>query len=125
MLPFRQFVRFMQRKPFTFPPQTNYTGQDNVAAIVETKDQHAFLAWHPKPDFPYEFSKPIPTLELRQSSEMLKDSSMTTAMSAFRNKHPQVAVQELMNLTYTTKHRWYPRARDRKAKKTPMDRKFL
>jgi len=56
---------------------------------------------------------------------VVKESALKTAMQAFKSKHPEVARQELMQLTHTTKHRWFPRARDRKAKQTPMDRPYL
>ncbi|XP_055379790.1 39S ribosomal protein L42, mitochondrial [Condylostylus longicornis] len=96
-----------------------------VEQMAAIKSRKMFVAWHPDQDFPYEFTKPIPPEEVIDSGSLIKEDTLNTAMSAFKNKQPKVARQELMNLTYTTKHRWYPRARDKKAKKTPMDRKYL
>uniref|UniRef100_A0A1B0D1D3 Large ribosomal subunit protein mL42 n=2 Tax=Phlebotomus papatasi TaxID=29031 RepID=A0A1B0D1D3_PHLPP len=103
------------------------TGAQNlVNSVAITDDGSTFVAWHPKPEFPYEFSKPIPPAIERDNSSLLRDNAVNTAMQAFKTKHPEVAREELMRLTYTTKHRWFPRSRDKKAKKdTPMDRPYL
>lgn len=110
----------------SFPKLNAAYNAASVQSVALSKDETTFVAWHPKiKDFPYEFSKPIPTVQEQQSASLLKDKSVQTALNAFKNKHPEVARQELMKITHTTKHRWYPRARDKKAKKTPMDRPFL
>lgn len=96
-----------------------------VDKVALTNDGRTFVAWHPKPEFPYESSRPIPQVELRDRSSVIKESTIGTAMTAFNTKHPEIARQELSRITFTTKHRWFPRARDKKAKKTPMDREFL
>lgn len=95
-----------------------------VAGMAVTKDK-MFVAWHPDIEFPYEFSKPIPEKVEPSSSAVIEESAMRVAQKAFKTAHPEVARQELQRLTFTTKHRWYPRARDRKAKKTEMDRPYL
>lgn len=56
---------------------------------------------------------------------LIKESALTSAHRAFKDKKPEIARQELMNLTSTTKHRWFPRSRDKRAKNTPMDRPYL
>lgn len=110
----------------TGPPSTTATGiWGLVDTVALTDDGRTFVAWHPKPEFPYEASRPIPQIELRDRSSVIKESSIATAMTAFNTKHPEIARQELSRITFTTKHRWFPRARDKKAKKTPMDREFL
>jgi len=43
----------------------------------------------------------------------------------FRKKKPYQVVEELAKITYTTKHRWYPRSRDKRAKDTEPDRPYL
>lgn len=96
-----------------------------VERVALTNDGRTFVAWHPAPDHPYELSRPIPQVELRDRSAIIKESSITTAMQAFHTKKPEIARQELSRITFTTKHRWFPRARDKKAKKTPMDREYL
>ncbi|XP_068145646.1 large ribosomal subunit protein mL42 [Drosophila tropicalis] len=100
-------------------------GQSLVEAVGITKDGKTIVAWHPEQEIPYESTKPLPEIVLSESSEVIKESALQSAMQSFKNKHPEVARQELMQLTHTTKHRWFPRARDKKAKKTPMDRPYL
>lgn len=95
-----------------------------VNKVVTTSDNKTYVAWHPTEDFPYEKSRPLPP-SAEASSSIIKDTAVQNAMRAFGTKHPEIARQELSKATFTTKHRWYPRARDKKAKKTPMDREFL
>lgn len=83
------------------------------------------VAWHPDPSYPYEFTKPLPAATEAQSTSLMKEESLQTAMSAFKEKRPEVAREELMRLTHTTKHRWFPRSRDKRAKDTGMDRPYL
>ena len=122
-------LRHFSSKPISFKSFPKLNSVDNSASVQSvalSKDESTFVAWHPKvKDFPYEFSRPIPTVQEQHSASLLKDKSVQTALNAFKNKHPEIARQELMKITYTTKHRWYPRARDKKAKKTPMDRPYL
>lgn len=96
-----------------------------VAGVTATKDKTTFVAWHPDVQFPYELSKPIPTKVEQSSSAVIEESAMNVAQRAFKTVHPEVARQELQRLTFTTKHRWYPRSRDKKAKKTESDRPYL
>lgn len=96
-----------------------------VAGVGLSDDKTTFMAWHPKTTVPYEQTKPIPKQVNPRSSAVIEEGSMQSAMGAFRSKHPEVARQELMRVTYTTKHRWYPRPRDRRAKQTAMDRPYL
>ncbi|XP_034105108.1 39S ribosomal protein L42, mitochondrial [Drosophila albomicans] len=100
-------------------------GKSLVESVAVTKNGKTIVAWHPETQFPYEQTKPLPQTVAKQSSNVIKETALDSAMSAFKNKHPEVARQELMKLTHTTKHRWFPRARDKKAKKTPMDRPYL
>lgn len=108
----------------TFPAEVGKTSTIDTVENVFKTDAGIFVAWHPEPDFPYEFTKPI-EMKDRSNPSLLKEAAINTAMEAFKNKHPDLARQELMSLTYTTKHIWFPRSRDRKAKKTPMDRNYL
>ncbi|KAH8302385.1 hypothetical protein KR044_005900 [Drosophila immigrans] len=100
-------------------------GHSLVDSVAVTKNGKTIVAWHPETPFPYEHTKPLPQIVARQSSQVIKEEALQSAMSAFKNKHPEVAREELMKLTHTTKHRWFPRARDKKAKKTQMDRPYL
>ncbi|XP_030379873.1 39S ribosomal protein L42, mitochondrial [Scaptodrosophila lebanonensis] len=100
-------------------------GKSLVESVGVTKNGKTIVAWHPDTSFPYEHTKPLPVSVEAQNSQVIKETALQTAISAFKNKQPEVARQELMQLTHTTKHRWFPRARDKKAKKTPMDRPYL
>lgn len=99
-------------------------GLSHVDKVVTTSDNSTFVAWHPTTEFPYEYSKPLPPPAI-PTSTLLKDEAMRTAMQAFGNKHPEIARKELEKLTFTSKHTWKPRQRDRKAKKTKPDREYL
>lgn len=96
-----------------------------VDKVVLAQDGKMFVAWHPTPDFPYELTQPIPKYETQEKSSVIKEAAISTAMKAFKTKHPEIARLELSKLTFTTKHKWFPRARDKKAKNTPMDREYL
>ncbi|KAL1518174.1 hypothetical protein ABEB36_001836 [Hypothenemus hampei] len=93
--------------------------------IVSTSDGTTLVAWHPKQDFPYECTKPLPEQKQEENASLLKTQLTPELMSIFNKKTPDQARAELMNITHTTKHRWFPRARDKKAKRTPMDREYL
>ncbi|XP_017146236.1 39S ribosomal protein L42, mitochondrial [Drosophila miranda] len=100
-------------------------GKSLVDGVAITKNGKTIVAWHPETAFPYEHSKPLPKVVEAQTSAVIKETALKTAMQGFKRKHPEVARYELSKLTHTTKHRWFPRARDKKAKKTPMDRPYL
>lgn len=100
-------------------------GINLVDKIVEAPDRKSYVAWHPNVDFPYECSRPIPEQQNNSASFVLKDEAVNNAMQAFKKKQPEIVRQELMRITHTTKHRWFPRARDKKAKTTEMDREYL
>lgn len=93
--------------------------------VVLTDDGSTFVIWHPPKDFPYEFSKPLPAPKVMEDTSVLKTQMTKELMEVFNKKTEEQARQELMNITHTTKHRWFPRARDKKAKKTAMDREYL
>lgn len=95
-----------------------------VDKVVTTSDDSTFISWHPSHDFPYEYSKPLPPPTI-PTSTLLKDEAIQRSMEAFGTKHPEIARQELMKITNTSKHVWKPRQRDRKAKTTPPDRDYL
>ncbi|CAH0546020.1 unnamed protein product [Brassicogethes aeneus] len=97
--------------------------QDYKVAL--TDDKTTIVAWHPRQDFPYECTRPLPEIKVEESTSVLKTQLTPELLSVFNKKTPEQARQELMNITHTTKHRWFPRARDKKAKKTPMDREYL
>lgn len=93
--------------------------------IVVTDDRSTVVAWHPPADFPYECTKPLPKETVVETTSVLKTTVTPELYSIFNKKSPEQARQELMDITHTSKHRWFPRARDKKAKKTPMEREYL
>lgn len=107
-----------------YSAKTALGGQSLVDKVVTTSDNSTFVAYHPNRDFPYEMSRPLPPPAI-PTNLLIKEDTIQTATKAFHKKHPELAIQELSRITFTTKHRWYPRARDRRAKKTPMDREYL
>lgn len=109
-----------------FPEETPVRHRALVETIAESKDQTAFFAWHPKKEIPYEFTRPLPTAIEQKSYSMLKDQKLEDAKQAFsltNNQH--FVIERLTKVTFTSKHRWFPRSRDKKAKKTEMDRPYL
>lgn len=81
------------------------------------------VCWHPEKSFPYEYSLPLPEEKPADTSVLcIGDKDVA---DVFRKKKPYQVVEELAKITYTTKHRWYPRSRDKKAKKTEPDRPYL
>ncbi|KAK9502961.1 hypothetical protein O3M35_011637 [Rhynocoris fuscipes] len=92
--------------------------------IVITNDGSTIVCWHPEKEFPYEFTKPLPVITNDKVSSVLKTSEKD-AYKVFKKQSPESVREELMKMTYTTKHRWFPRSRDKKAKKTPKDRTYL
>lgn len=125
---------FSLLRKFAKPSQTiRYYSKSNsiignrcyVEKIALTDDGKMFVAWHPKAEFPYEHTLPVPTVKEQNRSAVLKNSAIETAMKAFHSKKPELARRQLAGITFTSVHPWFPRARDKKAKKTPMDREYL
>ncbi|KAL0901781.1 hypothetical protein ABMA27_006954 [Loxostege sticticalis] len=95
----------------------------NFSKIVITNDGSTIVALHRDQDFPYEHSKPLP--EEIPDNSLLKMSDVDEVRRVFKDMKPEIARKQLSTLTLTTEHRWFPRARDKKAKKTQMNRPFL
>lgn len=106
----------------TYRLASSYYGLQNVAL---TDDGSTFVAWHPKQDFPYEYTKPLPIPEAIEDNTVLKTQLTAEVLEVFKKKNEEVARQELMNITGTTKHRWFRRPRDKRAQKTEMNREYL
>ncbi|XP_026474700.1 39S ribosomal protein L42, mitochondrial [Ctenocephalides felis] len=93
----------------------------HVDKVILTDDLTTFVAWHPKKDFSFEFSRPLPDENVDNNLSL----KCTLTKNTFKNLHPEITRQELVRITHTSKHIWYPRSRDKRAKNTPMDRKYL
>ncbi|XP_053672722.1 39S ribosomal protein L42, mitochondrial [Anopheles nili] len=99
--------------------------QDLVQKVAVAEGGKYFVAWHPKPEFPYECSKPLEVVTPEINANLVRDDIINKSRGALKAKHPEFVREELSKITFTTKHRWFPRARDKRAKKTPMDREYL
>ncbi|CAD7014630.1 39S ribosomal protein L42, mitochondrial isoform X1 [Ceratitis capitata] len=119
------FIRKFSSIPGNVALKNALGGKSLVSKVAITNDGAVAVAWHPDLEFPYELTKPLPNAATIQNEALVKENSLRTAMSAFKNKKPEIARQEIMQLTHTTKHRWFPRSRDKRAKNTPMDRPYL
>lgn len=98
---------------------------DSKEEMTVTDDGGIIVCWHPEKPFPYECSKPLPEEIPVQSKTILKMEDKEEIYRVFRHKSEELVRRELMNITYTTKHRWFPRSRDAKAKKTKPNRPYL
>ena len=122
-------LRLCRYKQFSKPVETmimlrqKSTKPTRDEQITLTDDGSTFVCWHPEPQFPYECSRPLP--DTQEVHSVLKVQDLEEVRSVFREKKEEFVRQELMNITYTTKHRWFPRARDKYAKNTPPDREYL
>lgn len=92
-------------------------------AVIFTEDDRMIVCWHPEKQFPYEYSLPLPEENLPDTSVLCIGNKDVT--DVFKKKKPYQVVEELSKITYTTKHRWYPRSRDKRAKQTEPDRPYL
>ncbi|CAH2239486.1 jg21493 [Pararge aegeria aegeria] len=96
----------------------------NYHKIVITDDGSTIVALHREVEFPYEFSKPLPE-EVQHDKSVLRMNDYDEVRRVFKDLKPEIVRQQLASLTLTTTHRWFPRARDKKAKKTEMNRTYL
>lgn len=122
---FRRGNHFLTLKQYENVQVARGNPQDLVQKVAVAESGNCFVAWHPKPDFPYEFSRPLDAAGTEPSVNLVRDDIINASRGALKAKHPEFVRQELSKLTFTTKHRWFPRARDKRAKKTPMDRPYL
>lgn len=104
---------------------SSHSGKNVANRIALTDDESTFVVWHPPTNFPYECTRPLPEPKCVDDTTVLKVQMTDELQEIFNKKTEEQARQELMNITHTTKHRWFARARDKKAKKTEMDREFL
>lgn len=94
----------------------------HLVAFMENADM--VVAWHPEPQIPYEYTKPLPVEKESPLESFLKVGEKETK-EVFKQMKPEVVIEKLSEITYTTKHRWYLRPRDKRAKDTKPDRPYL
>lgn len=95
-------------------------------AIVVTDDASTIVCYHPEDQFPYECSKPLPEDKVLDNS-VLRVQNKENLYEVFSKPNNQLVQQELMKMTYTTKHRWVPpkKWKRRFAHKKIVDREYL
>lgn len=94
--------------------------------IVLTDDGSTIVCWHPEQEFPYEHTKPLPKVDpkLNEEDSALKLQVRLDNISRwYRNE--RLEIEALTKLTYTTKHRWYPKNEKYKDPNPPVDREGL
>jgi len=72
--------------------------------VVLSRDGNAILCWHPEPEFPYEYSRPMPRndTEMQQGDSALKVQYIVEERTRYRPDGPNQ--QELMQIFHTTRH---------------------
>ena len=97
--------------------------------VVVTKDGAVICCWHPQPKFPYEYSRPIPRADIAETSSLLKVQVTEDMKELYHHKPERFHRRDLMKLTWTTKHRWFPtRKRQEKEiheRRHPREKPFL
>lgn len=97
----------------------------NEERTVVTDDGLVVVCWHPEKPFPYELSKPVPETVHEQNS-VLKVQNISEVYDVFKPKKEEFVREELMKITHTTKHRWFPKSRLKYRKpRPPPDREYL
>lgn len=92
--------------------------------VVIFPDDQMAVCWHPEQHFPYECSKPLPEKK-PQPYSVLNVTSADMKKVFYRKQSDKQIADECAKITFTTMHRWFPRSRDKKAKKTKPDRPYL
>ncbi|XP_034938469.1 39S ribosomal protein L42, mitochondrial [Chelonus insularis] len=122
------FVRSISR--FGIKRQ-NYSNDSSKKDLVDKYiiiNEDMVVCWHPEPKFPYECSKPLPLKQPEPKSVLkmpLEKTHKIFSPPTYSSEERGLNAEELAKLTYTTKHRWFPRARDKRSKKTKPDRTYL
>ncbi|XP_076176440.1 mitochondrial ribosomal protein L42 [Ptiloglossa arizonensis] len=92
--------------------------------IVTSINNEMIICWHPKQEFPYEYSLPLPEEKQIESTSILCIGEKEIA-ETYKSKRREEMVQDLAKITYTTKHRWYPNNSERKIRRIEPDRPYL
>jgi len=92
-------------------PQTSLKGE--VAGYREERivlsDDGAIIAcWHPQPKFPYELSRPMPRSSENSTSSVMNTQVTEEMKELYHHKPERFQRRDLMRVTSTTKHQWFP-----------------
>lgn len=95
-------------------------------AIVVTDDASTIVCYHPESSFPYECTKPLPVNKVLDNS-VLRVQNKESIHEVFSKPNSELVQQELMKMTYTTKHRWVPPKKWKRRFAHPklVDREYL
>lgn len=96
--------------------------------IAVTEDGAVIACWHPPPKFPYEMSRGLPVQESATSSP-LKVTVTEDMKELYHHKPERFARRDLMRITWTTKHKWFPSKRriyeEIDEKKNPREKPYM
>ncbi|XP_063220950.1 large ribosomal subunit protein mL42 [Bacillus rossius redtenbacheri] len=96
--------------------------------VVLTDDGSTVVCWHPERPFPYELSRPLPQEAARGvacPAEALGVQAVREVRELYRARAPETTRDQLMKITHTTKHIWFPKGRAQYRKKIEPDREYL
>ena len=97
-------------------------------SIAVTEDGAVLACWHPPPKFPYEMTRGLPVQE-RAASSPLKVTVTEDMKELYHHKHERFARRDLMRITWTTKHKWFPSKRriwkEIDEKKNPREKPYM
>ncbi|TRY74471.1 hypothetical protein TCAL_12586 [Tigriopus californicus] len=95
--------------------------------VTSNSDGSVLVCWHPEPRFPYALTRPMPRAQAPGTHSKLKIQSVEDMQELYHHKPARYQIRDLMRLTWTTKHRWFPNHAHRKedAKKNPRERPYL
>ena len=98
--------------------------------IAVTDDGTIIACWHPPPKFPYSMTRPIPRSD--------KDGDVTSPLKVqvtedmkelYHHKHERFHRRDLMRITWSTKHRWFPNRqrqwKEQDEKKNPREKPYM
>ncbi|XP_075407291.1 large ribosomal subunit protein mL42 [Tenrec ecaudatus] len=94
--------------------------------LALTSDGRTIVCYHPSVDIPYEHTKPIPRPDPIHNSEETHDHVLKSRLEVKAQPLQQgPMIEQLSEMFFTTKHRWYPHGqyhRRRKKLNPPKDR---
>ncbi|XP_018008597.1 39S ribosomal protein L42, mitochondrial [Hyalella azteca] len=92
-------------------------------AVILSNDGEMFVCWHPQPVIPYSCTRPLP--DVPETDTVLNVQYNSEVKELFKRQHPYYVNQKLQKLTFTTKHRWFPKHDVWAPPKPPKDREYL
>jgi len=99
--------------------------------VVVTNDGTVVACWHPAPQFPRALTRPIPRSQLQTDTPAspLKVQVTEEMKELYHHKPERFQRRDLMRLTWSTKHRWFPSRRARNSaveeRRNPREKPFM